>query len=161
MTYFTSRCSVSMCMTPRTFFSTRKSNMPLWTGRKFDREDFRRSRQAIKEQDDSSCESPVAGTIYRGGDVGTWRWSPSQLSRIIWEYWIVKFKYCTICKVSVSDFEDEIKLRGEGFVTPQRPCTVKSCISMHNSMKWKPSHTFGIIIRLIVHIFNSKTWFLA
>ena len=35
----------------------------------------------------------------------------------------------------MSDFEDKIKLRGEGFVTPQILCTVKSCINMHNLIK--------------------------
>ena len=46
-------------------------------------------------------------------------------------------------------------------VTPQRPCTVKSCISMHKLMKWELFHTLRIVIRLFVHNFNSKTWFLA
>ena len=52
-------------------------------------EDFGCPRRAAKEQDDLSCKSPVAGTIHRGGDVGMRRGSPSQVSRVVREYWII------------------------------------------------------------------------
>ena len=57
----------------------------------------------------------------------------------------------------MSDFEDEIKLKGKEFVKPQILCTAKSCIIMHNLMKWKFCHNYGIQLSQITHIFNNTT----
>ena len=57
----------------------------------------------------------------------------------------------------MSDFGDEIKLRGEGFVTPQVLCTVKSCIIMNNLIKKRFSHNYKTYLRQFCTNFNGKT----
>ena len=54
-------------------------------------EDFGRPRQAAKKQDNLSCKSLVVGTIHIEGDMGTRRRSPSQISRVVQELWIVNY----------------------------------------------------------------------